>query len=84
MLFRSQDSEAVYNYIGIPRESDDASSEEEEDLGWSSGEIAHLHAMAAEWADGVCRLKRKEVQIIPRFLSQGMKNLPNIRLDLSM
>jgi len=33
------ETEEDYQYVGVVREEDDASSEEQEDLGWTSGHI---------------------------------------------
>ena len=37
---RIYDSDSTYNYVGVDREEDDASTEEQEELGWTSGEVA--------------------------------------------
>ena len=79
-----QDPESVYSYIGVPREEDDASTDEQEELGWTSGQVRDCQAYGAERADRVSREGRKQVQFSPPGIPQGMKKFPERRKDQSL
>ena len=76
-----QDADTVYNYIGVPREDDDADSEEQQELGWTSGEVLERHALTAQRSEKVSKNKRKMVQLNPPNISHGVKVLPKVRED---
>ena len=68
------------NYIGVDREEDDASTEEqEEELGWTSGEVGNFQAFGAKRTENVSKEYRKKVQADPLGGTQGMKKLPRNR-----
>jgi len=71
-----RDTDSVYNYLGVCREDDDASTEDQADLGWTSGEVCNRQAFGAERAPRVSRDTRKLVQINPPNAAQGVKKFP--------
>ena len=74
--YDDEDTDTVYNYLGITREEDDAGTEDQADLGWASGEVCHYHALSAERAPKVSKNSRKQVQLNVPNASQGMKKFP--------
>ena len=71
-----QDIDTVYNYIGAIREEDDASTDEQEDLGWTSGKVVDHQAYSAERTNKVSKDMRKRVQFNPPGVTQGVKEFP--------
>jgi len=71
-----EDSGSIYNYVGVSRESDDASTDDQEELGWSSGQVSDRQAYGAERADRVSKDTRRKVQFDPPGIPQGMKKFP--------
>jgi len=76
----SQDSEGEDEeeslYVGFTREEDDASSDEQEELGWTSGHVSDCYALGAERNPKVSRDTRRQVQFNPPGSTQGMKKFP--------
>jgi len=77
--FSPEDYNDVHQYVGIAREDDDASSDEQEELGWTSGHIDDRYSLGAERSPRVSRETRKQVQFNPPGLTQGVKKLPERR-----
>jgi hypothetical protein len=73
------DTDSVYHYKGTAREEEDASSDEQEELGWIPGEVLERQTYAAERTERVSKGTRKEVQGNPPSLTQGVKILPKRR-----
>ena len=73
------DTGEVYPYVGAVREEDDASSEEQEELGWSSGFIGDCYALGAERNPRVSRDTRRQIQDNPPSSAQGVKKFPEHR-----
>ena len=65
--------------MGTIREDDDASTDEQEELGWIPGEVGDRQAFAAERTDRVSKGTRKKVQHNPPSLPQRVKVLPSNR-----
>jgi hypothetical protein len=65
-----------YQYVGITREEEDASSEEQEELEWSSGSIGDCYALGAERNLRVSKDARRQVQFNTPSGPQGMKKFP--------
>ena len=76
--------DTVCNYIGIPREEEDASTEDQEELGWTSGEVTERHTFAAQRGEGVSKSHRKAVQLNPPNIPHRVKKLPKHREDQSL
>jgi len=76
-----QDSESVYNYTGVMRESDDASTDEQAELGWTSGEVADRHTFGVERAERISKETRRKVQLSPPDVPKRMKKLPERRKE---
>jgi hypothetical protein len=70
------DDDTVYQYVGITRDEGDASSDDQEELGWSSGSIGDCYALGAERNARVSRDARKKVQFNTPSSAQGMKKFP--------
>ena len=70
------ETDVAYNYLGITREDDDASSDEQANLGWASGEVRNYHAYSAERAPKISKDTRKQVQLSVPNAPQGMKKFP--------
>ena len=66
-------------YVGFTREEDDASSDEQEELGWTSGHVSDCYALGAERMPRVSRDTRRQVQFNPPSGSQGMQKFPQNR-----
>ena len=75
----SQDTDSIYTYLGTVREEDDASTDEQEELGWIPGEIGDRQAYSAERTDRVSRGTRKKVQVDPPSVPQRVKEFPKRR-----
>ena len=72
--------ETACNYVGIEREEGDASTDEQEEaLGWTSGEVVCCNAVGAMRTEGVSKAHRKEVQKVSPGRTQGVKKLPRSR-----
>ena len=69
----------IYDYVGLEREDSDASSEDQEELGWSSGNVADCYAAGAERNPRISRETRKQAQFYPPSGPQRMKILPEPR-----
>ena len=63
----------------MAREEEDASSEEQEELGWLPGQVGDYYALGVERNPKVSKDTRKQVQVNAPGISQGMKNLPERR-----
>jgi hypothetical protein len=74
-----QDPNAVYNYIGVARDEEDASTDEQDELGWTSGFVSDRQAYGAERTKLVSREARKKVQFDPPNIPQRVKELPRSR-----
>ena len=70
------DTHSVYTYLGTVREEDDASTDEQEELGWIPGEVGDRQTYAAERTDRVSKGTRKKVQLDPPGVPQRMKVFP--------
>ena len=85
-VYTSGEEEEVYHYVGVAREEDDASSDEQEELGWlplssdvpslGSGLVRDRYALGAERNPRISRSTRKQVQYNLPGKMQGVKNLP--------
>jgi len=71
-----QDTDAVYTYLGTVREEDDASTDEQEELGWIPGEVGDQQTYAVERTNRVSKGTRKKVQLDPPSVPQRMKVFP--------
>jgi hypothetical protein len=70
-------SEGISNYIGVSRNEDDACTEDQYDLGWTSGEVDHRQAYGVERTQTVSKKERKKVQQVDRpDITQRVKKLP--------
>jgi hypothetical protein len=69
----------VYQYIGVEREESDASSDEQEELGWTPGTITDCYAVGADRNPRVSREARKTVQFNPPGAPQRMQEFPKMR-----
>ena len=74
-----EEEEEVYQYVGISREEDDASTDEQEELGWSSGSISDRYAFGVERNPRVSKDSRRQVQQNPPNNAQGVKKFPERR-----
>ena len=75
------DPDSVYSYIGVDREEDDASTDEQEELGWSSGQVTDCQAFSAERAERVSKNARRKVQFNTPNIPQRMEKFPSSRED---
>lgn len=66
----------VQQYWGVTREEEDASTDSQEDLGWSPGQIDNCHAYTVKRTDKISKETRKKVQNNPPNVSQRVKKLP--------
>ena len=73
---RYLDPESVYNYQGVVREEEDADTEDQEELGWSSGEICDREAYSAERTQKISKDTRQKVQQNQPHVTQRVKKLP--------
>ena len=67
----------IYDYIGVEREESDASSDEQENLHWTSGTVADCYAVGADRNPRVSRDARRTVQFntpsIPKRVQEFSK-----------
>ena len=77
--YKHMDSGETYEYLGTTREDSDASSDEQEDLGWAPGEIADCYAIGADRNPRFSKDARRQVQANPPNGPQGVKKLPERR-----
>jgi hypothetical protein len=75
----SRDPDSVQRYIGVPREEDDASTEDQEELGWTSGLVGDRQAFGVERTERVSKETRKKVQDNPPNLPHRVKKFPRSR-----
>jgi hypothetical protein len=75
----SRDPDSVQRYMGVPREEDDASTEDQEELGWTSGLVGDQQAFGVERTERVSKETRKEVQDNPPNLPHRVKKFPRSR-----
>ena len=73
------DKDETYPVFGVTREESDASSEEQEELGWTSGQISDSHAYGVERNPGINRNTRRQVNFDPPSITQGVEKFPNRR-----
>ena len=71
--------EESYYHLETTREDSDASSEEQEELGWLPGSVADCYAAGADRSSRVSREARKEVQFNVPSHTQRMKKLSENR-----
>ena len=74
-----ESEEEMCPYVGFTREEDDASSDEQEELGWTSGHVSDCYALGAERNPKVSKDARRQVQFNPPSTTQGMKQFPQHR-----
>ena len=67
------------DYIGVDRDSSDASSDEQADSGWTSGKVTHCQAYGAIRREPLSKTERKNVQLVSPSRSQGVKKFPRSR-----
>ena len=70
------DPNSVYNYLGVAREEDDACTEDQEELGWTSGEVRNSQAYSAERGEKGNRDHRIRIQNNPPSIPQRVVKLP--------
>ena len=73
------DNDYKQQFIGIVREEDDVSSDEQDELGWSPGQISDCYALGAERNPRVSKDTRRQVQDSPPGRPQGMQKFPERR-----
>ena len=78
------EAEEDYQYVGVVREEDDASSEEQEDLGWTSGHIGDRYSLGVERNPRVSKENRRQIQDNPPSIAQGVKKLPEGRNTIGL
>ena len=74
-----EDEEEEETYVGFTREESDASSDEQEELGWTSGHISDCYALGAERNPRVSKDTRRQVQFNPPSSPQRMQKFPQHR-----
>ena len=77
------DEDEVKYYVGVTREESDASTESQEELGWTPGPVGNYHSLGAERSPRISKDTRRQVQFHPPGIPQGMKNLPERRDTIS-
>ena len=74
------DEEAtIGSYMGVARLDDDADSEDQEELGWTPGEVGYYQAYKADRSDKISKDKRKRFQANPPNIPQRVKEFPRRR-----
>ena len=82
-----EEDEEVNHYVGVVREEDDASTDEQEDLGWlplpdqdlpsfPPRQVGDCYALGVERSPRISRDTRRQVQFHPPGKMQGMKDFP--------
>ena len=73
------EEENVQQFVGITREEDDASTDSQEELGWTPGPVSDYYALGVERNPKVSREARRQVQFNIPSTTQGVKELPKHR-----
>jgi hypothetical protein len=75
------DTGGIYEYVGTGRDCSDASSDEQEELGWESGTIVDGNAVGVDRSPRVSQEAQQKVQFNPPNFPQRVEKLPK-RINL--